>query len=238
MTVRDTGNKETHVAIIMDGNGRWGQDKEGSRTEGHRKGASTVRMIVRHACQIGLQYLTLYAFSTENWKRPWYEIFAIMALLETFATQEIDAMVENNIRVQFIGRRDKIPRALVEAMILMEHRTSECTGMLLQVAIDYGGRDELVRAFNQLRKLERDVTEADVEVALDTYPIPDPDLVIRTGGDKRMSNLLLWQAAYSEIHFTDTLWPDFSTKEFDTILLAFKGIERRFGGILKLAASE
>ena len=229
-----------HLAVIMDGNGRWGQNKKGSRPFGHRKGASAVRTLVHLACNIGIPYLTLYAFSTENWKRKKYEITIIMALLRTFAQDEVDAMVANEIRVRFIGRRDRIPQQLLFAMEEMEQKTSECTGMVLQVAIDYGGRDEIVRACNQLRLKNDDVTEEDISLVLDTSLVPDPDLVIRTGGNKRLSNFLLWQTAYSEIHFTETLFPDFGEVEFTSILQKYldEENERRFGDVPEVKAAE
>lgn len=236
----EVNNKKLHVAIIMDGNGRWGTNKKGSRPQGHRHGAKAVKKAVKFASTIGIAYLTLYAFSTENWKRKQYEITVIMTLLRTFAQNEIEAMVKNEICVRFIGRRDRIPRQLLDAMEEMERRTLECTGMVLQVSIDYGGRDELVRAFNQLRLRNVDVTEEDITNALDTKLVPDPDLVIRTGGNKRLSNFLPWQTAYSEIHFTDTLFPDFDETEFSRVLQNYldEKVERRFGGMPTATAAE
>lgn len=182
----------------------------------------------------------MYAFSTENWKRKRYEITVIMSLLRTFAQSEVEAMVEHEIRVRFIGRRDRVPLPLLHAMKEMELKTAECTGMVLQVAIDYGGRDELVRAFNVLRLKNEDVTEEDISLALDTSLVPDPELVIRTGGNKRLSNFLLWQTAYSEIHFTETLFPDFGDSEFACILGKYldEKVERRFGGMPEVNAAE
>lgn len=226
-------NNGLHVAVIMDGNGRWGQEKKGSRPQGHKKGAIAVRNIVRHSSKVKISYLTLYAFSTENWKRKHYEISVIMTLLKKFAEEEIEEMVSNDICVRFIGRRDRVPFSLLRAMVEMEKRTTYCLGMVLQVAIDYGGRDELVRAFNVLRHRNKDITEEDITKVLDTALVPDPDLVIRTGGNMRLSNFLPWQTVYSQLHFTETLFPNFDVAEYGQILYEYheEKKSRRFGGI-------
>ncbi len=220
-----------HLAIIMDGNGRWAEMRGEQRIFGHKKGAKNVRTIVEHARRQNIPYLTLYAFSTENWKRNGYEIGVIMRLLKIFSQKEMASMQKHDIRVRFIGRRDRLNQSLLAAMEAMERATAGGVKMLLQVAIDYGGRNEIVRAAEALARSGDAFTEKSFALHLDTFDVPDVDLVIRTGGNERLSNFLLWQSAYAEIRCTDTMWPAFTTDELDITIDLFHGVERRFGGV-------
>jgi undecaprenyl diphosphate synthase len=228
----------SHVAVIMDGNGRWAQKKLLNRVKGHEKGADTVRMVVRTCREIGISYLTLYAFSTENWQRPKTEVAALMTLLKKFLVSERQEMVVNNIRFGIIGQRERLP-AEVQAEI---QRTMDATrsndGMHLCLALSYGGRSEIVRAVREIAKEVRDgafsadaIDEDIVAAHLYTANIPDPELLIRTSGEMRISNFLLWQIAYSEIAVTDTLWPDFTKDELIAILKDYQHRDRRFGRV-------
>ncbi|MEZ4567919.1 MAG: isoprenyl transferase [Desulfobacterales bacterium] len=228
----------SHVAVIMDGNGRWAQKKLLNRVKGHEKGADTVRMVVRTCREIGISYLTLYAFSTENWQRPKTEVAALMTLLKKFLVSERQEMVVNNIRFGIIGQRERLP-AEVQAEI---QRTMDATrstdGMHLSLALSYGGRSEIVRAVREIAKEVRDgafsadaIDEDIVAAHLYTANIPDPELLIRTSGEMRISNFLLWQIAYSEIAVTDTLWPDFTKDELIAILKDYQHRDRRFGRV-------
>lgn len=228
-------DKLKHVGIIMDGNGRWAELRGKRRTVGHKKGSETVEAIIKHARERGLTYLTLYAFSTENWKRKENEVNALMKLLEYFANRKIKAMAEADICVRFIGTRERLPKALVAAMERMEQGTATCGSMTLAVAVNYGGRDEILRAAEAVAAAGELFIEHTFERYLDTRFMPDVDLIIRTGGNRRLSNFLLWQSAYAEIHFTDTLWPDFTAEEFDTCVDLFLGTERRFGAVPEAA---
>jgi undecaprenyl diphosphate synthase len=226
------------VAIIMDGNGRWARQRLLNRVRGHEQGAEAVRRIVRTSREVGIGYLTLYAFSTENWQRPATEVAALMALLERFLEGEREQMRENNIRLRTIGQTHRLPsgvRAALERAIAL---TATNSGLTLTLALSYGGRSEIVSMVRSLAEavasgtLTTDQIEEDrVAEHLYTAGIPDPDLVIRTSGEMRISNFLLWQLAYSEIFFTETLWPDFSREEFISILGAFQRRERRFGRV-------
>lgn len=220
-----------HLAIIMDGNGRWAEAKGKPRAFGHQQGAINMRTMVEHLNQRGLRYLTLFAFSTENWKRPAEEVEAIMQLLTDFARDEVERLRASNIKVKFIGDRARLSSALQAALTTLEVETKSNTALYLQVAINYGGRDELVRAFNRLKQREGGITEPDISAALDTCGVPDPDLIIRTGGNQRTSNFLTWQSVYSEWYFTETWWPDLSSAEVDIAIKRFQSTERRFGGV-------
>ncbi len=225
-------NKLNHVAIIMDGNGRWANLKEKKRIFGHEKGADTVRSITIHASKLNLPYLTLYAFSTENWKRPKIEVDFLMNLLSKYLKNELKTYLENNVRFNIIGDISKFSSSLQETIMKTVKNTEHCSGLTQTLAVNYGSKDEITRAVNQLIKSGKEkITSADIENALDTKEMPPVDILIRTGGEKRLSNFLLWQCAYSELFFTDTLWPDFSTKEFDNIIEEYRHIKRKFGGI-------
>lgn len=221
-----------HVAVIMDGNGRWATQRGWPRLVGHRRGAERVRQIVRAAPELGIRWLTIYAFSTENWKRSTEEVLGLMAIFSRYIQREADKLAEEGVRVRFIGGRGRLDEKLQRLMAGIEARTATNTRLDLTIAINYGGRDELTRAFRRLIEEGRDpdsITEDDIAGALDTHDLPDPDLVIRTSGETRVSNFLLWQAAYAEYEFTPTLWPDFTPEELARILDRFSGRERRFG---------
>ena len=234
----DTTKLPAHVAIIMDGNGRWAKKRLLNRINGHEKGSETVRTIVRTCRQIGISYLTLYAFSTENWQRPKTEVKALMALLKKFLQSERKEMVENNIRLRVIGQLDRLPTEVREALDQTMAATREQTGMNLILALSYGGRAEIVRMVREVaEKIKRGiidpqaVNEGLVSDHLYTRDIPDPDLLIRTSGEMRISNFLLWQIAYTELFVTTTLWPDFSKEELLQILKDFQARVRRFGAV-------
>src|SRR5215216_878679 len=234
----DFARLPAHVAIIMDGNGRWAANKSLPRVAGHRAGATAVRKTIETAARLGLECLTLYAFSTENWKRPRLEIRALMDLLTEFLRKELKSLKENNIQFRMIGRPDGLNISVLEHIRRAELATYQNTGLRLNIAINYGGRAELVDA---MRKLAREVAEGRlrpeeidermIEEKLYTRLLPDPDLLIRTSGEARVSNFLLWQIAYSEIHVTDTLWPDFDEKAFFTALVDYQKRDRRFGSV-------
>jgi undecaprenyl diphosphate synthase len=227
-----------HVAIIMDGNGRWAQKRLLSRITGHEKGAEAVRMVVRTCREVGIPFLTLYAFSTENWKRPRTEVQALMRLLRRFLEAELPEMLQNNIRLHVIGRTESLPVNVQQLLTRAVRETQANSALQLNLALSYGGRDEITRAARALSaevqagnlRLE-DITEEALSARLDTRGTPDPDLLIRTGGDMRISNFLLWQLAYTEIFVTSTLWPDFGREQFLEILNEFQGRERRFGRV-------
>ena len=225
-----------HVAIIMDGNGRWARQKTMNRVRGHEQGAESVREIVRASRRIGISFLTLYAFSEENWKRPAYEIQALMKLLKRFLNSELEEMMENGIRLHTIGRTHKLPKDVRKLLLETMKRTSENRDMVLTLALSYGGRQEILDGVRHLAEQARngdlpaeDITEKRLSEALYTADMPDPDLLIRTSGEFRISNFLLWQIAYAELYFTSTLWPDFREDEYLAAIEAYQGRERRFG---------
>ena len=227
-----------HVAIIMDGNGRWAKKRLLNRISGHEKGSETVRTIVRTCRELGISYLTLYAFSTENWQRPKAEVDALMALLTRFLQSERKEMVENNIRLKVIGQVERLPQKVRQALEQTMTATRELTGMKLILALSYGGRAEIVRMVQSVaEKIKRGIISPDavnqelISEHLYTRDIPDPDLLIRTSGEMRISNFLLWQIAYTELFVTRTLWPDFSKEEFLQILKDFTMRLRRFGAV-------
>ena len=216
----------------MDGNGRWAKQQGFvKRIKGHEVGATRVREITIHASNLGVKYLTLYAFSTENWKRPKAEVSFLMALLEKYLVNELPLFLENNIRFETIGDLSKLSPSLQKEIKNTKEKTAHFNGLTQILAINYGAKDEIVRAINHAIKEGKEVDEEGFDKLLDTKGIAPVDIMIRTGGDHRLSNYLLWQAAYSELFFTDTLWPEFSTDELDKIINKFTTIERRFGGI-------
>lgn len=228
-----------HVAVIMDGNGRWAQKRGRPRLFGHHAGARRVREIVAACPGAGVKYLTIFAFSTENWKRTQTEVAGLMALFRRYIQREAQALLREGVRVRFIGDRDRLDPSLVKMMDQLEALTAENDMIHLTIAINYGGRDEVTRAAKRLaREVEegrlshKDVDAETLARFLDTRVLPDPDLVIRTSGEARISNFLLWQGAYSEYEFVDTLWPDFTAEEFTRIVGSFGKRERRFGGVL------
>ncbi|MCM1482721.1 MAG: isoprenyl transferase [Muribaculaceae bacterium] len=225
-----------HVAVIMDGNGRWAKAQGMARSEGHVKGVSTVRTITEAASQAGVGYLTLYTFSTENWNRPQDEVDTLMHLIVTAIERETPDLIKNNIRLTAIGDLGRMPAEALDRLRRCMDDTSICTGMTLVLALSYSSRWEITEACRALaRKIKvgeadiADITPDAVSASLTTAGIPDPDLLIRTGGDVRISNFLLWQIAYAELYFTDTFWPDFSAEEFYKALLQYQRRERRFG---------
>ena len=227
-----------HVAIIMDGNGRWAQKKLMNRVKGHEKGAETVRNIVTASRETGIKVLTLYAFSTENWMRPKAEVSALMTLLVNFLKNETDDLDAKGIRLTTIGETEKLPDNVKTALYKSMEKTSRNSDMVLCLALSYGGRNEILSAVKKisekLRKTEIDPSAIDenlISTYLFTNGLPDPDLMIRTSGEKRISNFLLWQLAYAELFFTDTLWPDFTKEEYLEIIKAYTTRDRRFGKI-------
>ncbi|MFN4191454.1 MAG: polyprenyl diphosphate synthase [Tabrizicola sp.] len=229
-----------HLAIIMDGNGRWATNRGWARLVGHRKGAERVREIVRAAPDLGIRWLTLYAFSTENWKRSTEEVLGLMAIFARYIEREADRLAQAGVRMRFIGDRSRLDPKLQRMMAGIEARTAGLDRLNLTVAINYGGRDEIVRAVKKVAEAAaaglldpRHLTEAAFAERLDTSCLPDPDLVIRTSGETRTSNFLPWQAAYAEYEFTETLWPDFGPGELAAIVQRFSNRQRRFGGVLR-----
>ncbi len=227
-----------HVAVIMDGNGRWAQKRGKPRLFGHHAGAKRVREIVEACPDLGVKYLTIFAFSTENWKRTQTEVSGLMKLFHRYLTKEAQALKDNGIRVRFIGDRMRLEPTLVELMDNLELMTADNDLVHLTVALNYGGRDEVTRAAKRLAwdvaqgRLAPEAVDAETLAKhLDTYVLPDPDLVIRTSGEARISNFLLWQSAYSEYEFIDTLWPDFSKKEFAKVVENYAARDRRFGAV-------
>lgn len=227
-----------HVAIIMDGNGRWAQARGRPRLFGHHAGAKRVREVVEACEDLGVEYLTIFAFSTENWKRTQTEVAGLMSLFRRYITQETKALNEKNVRVRFIGDRVRLDNKLVTLMDQLETLTGDNDGVQLTIAINYGGRDEVARATRRLAedvaagKLNPvDVDEETLPRYLDTRVLPDPDLVIRTSGEARISNFLLWQSAYSEYEFIDTLWPDFTAEELARLCNGYGARDRRYGTV-------
>ena len=236
----DKSNKVDHLAIIMDGNGRWAQSRGLERTAGHRAGADNVLEIMRAAKEFGIKYLTLYAFSTENWKRPAAEVGALMKLLQEFLCKQLPAMQKENVRLNAIGRLDDLPEAARLSLIGAMKATAGNTGGVLTLALNYGGRAEIVDAAKKLVKAvkngEADLEKLDEKVFgnfLYDPGLPDPDLVIRTSGELRISNFLLWEMAYSELYISDVMWPDFDRNELKKALESYNSRNRRFGGVEK-----
>lgn len=224
-------NDLVHLAIIMDGNGRWAQRQGKERSFGHKEGAKKVREITKYAAKMGIKYLTLYAFSTENWNRPKTEVSVLMKLLSKYLHSEIPTLLENNIRFDVIGDVSKFSASLQKEIAYAKEATAHCTGLRQVLAINYGAHDEILRAINKSLQTHNEITKEILEANLDTAGIPPVDLLIRTGGDCRLSNFLLWQSAYAELFFSKTLWPEFSTGELETIISEYTSTERRYGKI-------
>ena len=220
-----------HLAIIMDGNGRWAKERGLNRTAGHEEGARTVRKITSYCASLGVKYLTLYAFSTENWERPKLEVEFLMKLLEKYLKKELEVYLKNNIRFKAIGDLSRFSKNLQEIIKITQISTSQCSGLTQVLALNYGSKNEIIRAVKKLNEKNLEVNEKNLESCLDTAEMGDVDVLIRTSGEVRLSNYLLWQNAYSEMFFTQTFWPDFSETELDDILSDFSKRERRFGGI-------
>ncbi len=228
-----------HVAIIMDGNGRWAQQRGRPRLVGHHAGAKRVREIVESCPDVGVKYLTIFAFSTENWKRTQTEVSGLMRLFRRYIEREAKALLDEGVRVRFIGDRMKLDDKLVTLMDNLELLTADNDKVHLTIALNYGGRDEVTRAAQRLafeveqgRLSHKDVDAESLAGFLDTHFLPDPDLVIRTSGEARISNFLLWQSAYAEYEFLDTLWPDFTSDEFKSVVGAYGTRDRRFGAVV------
>ena len=232
----DFGNLPRHIAIIMDGNGRWAKKRRMPRTAGHAVGAETFRKIATYCKDIGLDYLTVYAFSTENWKRPQEEVDAIMRLLEKYLLEAIEKMERDKVKMKFFGDTSVLSPRLRELIANTEEISKRFEGCQVNICLNYGGRDEMVRAMRRYAAevaegRENNIDEAGVSDYLFSAGIPDPDLLIRPGGEYRLSNFLMWQSAYSELYFTDTLWPDFDKKEINRAIAEFQRRERRYGGV-------
>jgi len=234
----DSTNKLQHIAIIMDGNGRWAKKRGLPRSVGHKKGAEVVKEITRATGELGVKYLTLYAFSTENWQRDPEEVATLMGLLRDYLKSDLKEIQENGVRIIFIGERQMLDADIVEQMAKIEAETAHNDKMTLCIAISYGARQEIVNAARKIAVLARrgDILPEDVDIKmfsdmLYTKDVPDPDLVIRTSGEQRISNYLLWQIAYAEFFFTPTLWPDFGKEELERIINDFNTRERRYGKV-------
>ncbi|NMA94324.1 MAG: isoprenyl transferase [Clostridiales bacterium] len=227
-----------HVAIIMDGNGRWAKERGLNRLRGHYAGVESLIEIVRTSSDLGIKYLTVYAFSTENWKRPLEEISGLFKLLISFVARELENLVQNNVKVGILGERSVLPEDVNRSIDKALESTKNCTGLSFNIALNYGGRAEILRAAKkfaaQCAQGEADAenfSENDFSKLMYTADIPDPDLIIRTGGERRLSNFLTWQSAYSELYVTDIYWPDFSPEEYEKALDDYRQRDRRFGGI-------
>ena len=224
-------NPVKHVAIIMDGNGRWGIKHKNSRNAGHRAGLYAVESVIDECLKINIKYLTLYTFSTENWKRPKKEINYLFNLLESFLTNKIDNLLKKNIKLKFIGEINKLPIRLRKIIKNSELKTSKNSSLQVNVALNYGSKSELINSIKNIRKKKIKVNEKNIDNNLFTKNIIDPDILIRTGNTQRLSNFMLWQLAYTEIFFEKKLWPDFKSNDFKKILNKFKSIKRNFGSI-------
>jgi len=223
-------NRAKHIAIIMDGNGRWAELQDQKRVKGHEAGAKVVKNITTYCSNNrDIERLTLYAFSTENWKRPRLEVEFLMKLLERYLKNELPIYLENNVRFEPIGDTRAFSKSLRKTIKDVEEKTAHCDGLVQSLALNYGAQDEILRAVNSIKDCQNDITEAMLSNALDCKH--SVDLLIRTGGDHRLSNFLLWQAAYAELFFTDTLWPDFEPSDLEKIIKKFNKVERRFGGL-------
>lgn len=229
-----------HIAIIMDGNGRWAQLRRKERTFGHIKGARTAKKIITHCSRLGVKYLTLYAFSSENWLRPMMEVQFLMTLLRRYLRKETLNLVKENIRFSVMGDLSKLPADIQMAIAQTQVATQNCTGLQVCFALSYGSRQELVHSVQKIaQQIEageiksEDVTEELIHENLFLPEIPDPDLILRTSGEKRLSNFLLWQAAYSEFYFSNALWPDFTTQDLDIAIASYLQRERRYGAIVQ-----
>jgi len=224
-------NPIKHVAIIMDGNGRWGIKHKGSRNLGHRAGLQTVETVIEVCIKEKIRYLTLYTFSTENWKRPKNEIDFLFNLLENFLLKKIEDLIKKKIKVNFMGELGKLPLKLIKLIKKSEKKTSKNYRIQINVALNYGSKSELIKSIKLINNKKISINEGNIDKNLFTVGIPDPDLMIRTGDTQRLSNFMLWQLAYTEIFFEKKLWPDFNKKDFKKILDRFKKIKRNFGSI-------
>lgn len=234
-----------HVAVILDGNGRWAKKKHMPRTYGHMQGSKVVEDMLSIVDDLGVKYFTVYAFSTENWKRSTEEVSTLMGILRTYLKDCVKKSMKNNVKCRVIGRREELSKDIVAAIDNLEEKTKNNTGLNFTIAINYGGRDEITRAVKKIavnvangKILPDDITEAMICENLDTSEIPDPDLLIRSSGEQRLSNYLPWQLAYTEFYFTEVLWPDFSREEIIRAFEKYNKRERRFGGVLEEQTSK
>ena len=224
-------NPINHVAIIMDGNGRWGLKYKNNRNAGHKAGIQTVETIIKESLNQNIKYLTLYTFSTENWRRPKDEINFLFSLLENFLEKKINLLIKNNIRLITIGDKKPFSKKIINLLKKTESKTNKNKNLQINLALNYGSKNELINAFKKMRINKSPITEKNISSYLYTKDIPDPDLLIRTGNTMRLSNFLLWQLAYTEIFFEKKLWPDFNANDFRRILSKFKKLKRNFGKI-------
>ncbi|MDA9767190.1 polyprenyl diphosphate synthase [Candidatus Pelagibacter sp.] len=224
-------NPVKHVAIIMDGNGRWGVKHKQSRNAGHRAGLNTVDLIINHCINHKIQFLTLYTFSSENWKRPKNEITFLFKLLENFLKKKINKIIEKDIKIKFIGELNKLPTKLQKLIKLSEKKTFNKKTLHVNIALNYGSKTELINTVKIIKQKKITINEKNIDNNLYTKDLPNPDILIRTGNTHRLSNFLLWQLSYTEIFFEKKLWPDFMGKDFDKIINKFKNIKRNFGSI-------
>ncbi len=232
----DMNRIPVHVAMIMDGNGRWAKKKGFGRSEGHAEGVSTVHRVTKLSSDLGVKFLTLYAFSTENWNRPKEEVDTLMYLIGWAIERELPELIRNNVRIHLLGDIERLPEDSRNRLLYARDATAHCTGMQLNMCLSYSSRWEITEAARRLARLAAegkinpdDISESDISDSLTTAGIPDPDLLIRTGGEERISNYLLWQIAYSELYFTPVLWPDFSDEDYVDALREYQNRERRFG---------
>ena len=229
-TIPERTNIPRHVCVIMDGNGRWAKKRLLPRVMGHKRGLTALENLAARCAELGVEYLTVFAFSTENWRRPEDEVSFLMKLFLQALDGKVAKMHQNNLRLKVIGNRSRFPAAIVEGIEAAERLTADNTGLTLTVAADYGGRWDILQAANRLMaEGKSEITEDDLSRCLSLAEAPEPDLFIRTGGETRISNFMLWQMAYAEFYFTDALWPDFDAAEFDRALSSFRVRERRFG---------
>ena len=224
-------NPIKHVAIIMDGNGRWGVKHKQSRNAGHRAGLNTVDLIINHCINHKIKFLTLYTFSSENWKRPKNEIVFLFKLLENFLQKKINKIIEKDIKLKFIGELNKLPTKLQKLIKLSEKKTFNKKTLQVNIALNYGSKIELINTIKKIKQKKITINEKNIDNNLYTKHLPNPDILIRTGNTHRLSNFLLWQLSYTEIFFEKKLWPDFTGKDFDKIMNKFKNIKRNFGSI-------
>ena len=224
-------NPVKHVAIIMDGNGRWGVEHKQSRNAGHRAGLNTVDLIINHCINHKIEFLTLYTFSSENWKRPITEITYLFRLLENFLKKKINKIIEKDIKLKFIGELNKLPPKLQKLIKLSEKKTFNKKTLQVNIALNYGSKIELINTITKIKKKKITINEKNIDNNLYTKNLPNPDILIRTGDTHRLSNFLLWQLSYTEIFFEKKLWPDFTGKDFNKIINKFRSIKRNFGSI-------
>ena len=224
-------NPVKHVAIIMDGNGRWGIKHKQSRNAGHRAGLKTVQVVINQCIKQKINFLTLYTFSSENWKRPDKEIIFLFNLLETFLKKKINKLIEKDIKLNFIGELDKLPANLQKLIKLSEKKTKYKQSLQINIALNYGSEIELINTIKKIIKKKIKINKENIDLNLYTKNIPNPDLLIRTGNTKRLSNFLLWQLAYTEIFFEKKLWPDFTSKDYKKVLNKFRSLKRNYGNV-------